>query len=132
MAYGVHLELFAGGRVLVVPAGIGVRPPRVRDGARVRGGQCELGLRTLEPTGLVAVTAGVATPTLGTLFAIWGQPLSPGRMAGFSGSVAAWVDGARWRGDPARISLGRHVQVVVEVGRPLIPPHARYSFPPGY
>lgn len=61
-----------------------------------------------------------------------GQPLSPGSMAGFSGAVAAWVDGARWPGDPARIPLRRNVQVVVEVGRPLIPPHARYGFPPGY
>jgi len=68
VAYGVHLEL-GGGRVLVVPAGIGVRPPLVRDGGRLRGGQCELRLRTLEPTGLIAVAAGSGTPTLGALFA---------------------------------------------------------------
>jgi len=130
--YGVHLELFAAGRVVVVPAGIGVRPPLLRDGAEVRGGRCVLRLRTLEPTGLIAVGAGAGTPTLGTLFAVWGQPLSPARMAGFVGRVRAWLGGGRWHGDPAAIPLRRHAQVVVEVGIPPIPPHSRSGFPPGY
>src|SRR5438094_8468940 len=46
--FGVHLELFARGRVVVVPAGIGVAAPRRRVGAFVRPGGCSYPARTLE------------------------------------------------------------------------------------
>src|SRR5438046_2534422 len=46
--FGVHLELFANRRVVIVPAGIGMAPPLVRDGAYVRGGRCSYALRTRE------------------------------------------------------------------------------------
>src|SRR2546429_7199887 len=36
--FGAHLELFAAGRVVLVAPGIGIAPPRVREGAYVRGG----------------------------------------------------------------------------------------------
>ena len=49
--FGVHLELFAAGRVVIVPAGIGVAPPWRRDGAYVRSGRCSYAARTREPTG---------------------------------------------------------------------------------
>ena len=52
MRFRVHLELFARGLVLLVPAGIGVAPPVERDGAYVLGGRCLYPLRTREPTGV--------------------------------------------------------------------------------
>src|SRR5205809_8095637 len=36
--YAAHREIFANRRDLVIPAGIGVAPPRVRSGAYVKGG----------------------------------------------------------------------------------------------
>lgn len=125
----VHLELFAHGEVVVVPAGIGVAPPRVRDGAYVRGGSCRYPLWTEEPTGLVdAARAGL---TLGDLFAIWGRPLGEDRLAGFRAPVRAWLGGRRWPRDPRAIPLTRHAQIVVQAGAPVVTPHAAYRFPPG-
>jgi hypothetical protein len=128
-AYAIHLELYANHRVLPVPAGIGIAPPQRRQGAYVRAGACVYAVRTHEPTGVVVVGRGRA-PTLGTLFAVWGQPLSGHRLAGFGGAVRAFLGGRPWPGPPARIPLTRHAEIVLEVGRPL-PPHRSYLFPPG-
>jgi hypothetical protein len=126
--YGAHLELFAAKRVVLIPSGIGIAPPRSRDGARVRGGRCSYPLRTHEPTGVIEVAAPGLT--LGDLFAVWGQPLSRRRMAGFRGDVRAYVGGRPWRRAPQAIPLSRHAQIVLEVGG-LVPPHRTYLFPSG-
>jgi hypothetical protein len=127
--FGVHLELFAARRVMIVAPGIGVAPPRRRVGAYVRGGRCTYPARTREPTGVIEVEAG-APRRLGDLFALWGQPLAPRRLAGFRGRVEAYVGGRPWTGDPRAIPLTRHAQIVLEVGGH-VPPHRRYHFPPG-
>ncbi len=127
--FGVHVELFANRRAAIVPAGIGIAPPLRRDGPYVRGGRCSYPLRTREPTGVVEVVRG-ARLTLGTLFSIWGQSLSPVRLAGFRGRVHAFVGGRPWRGDPRSIPLSRHAQIVLEVGG-YVPPHASFLFRKG-
>jgi hypothetical protein len=128
---GAHVELIVKGRVVLVPGGVGVAPPQRRRGAYVFSGRCSYAVRTREPTGLVEVAPQPGPPvTLGELFAVWGQPLGPRRLAGFSGGVATWVNGHRHRADPRSVALIRHAVVVLEVGR-RIPPHAGYSFPPG-
>lgn len=128
-AYGVHLDLYARRLVLPVPAGIGVGPPQRRSGAYVLGGACAYPIRTYEPTGVVVIDAG-RDPALATLFAVWGQPLSTTRLAGFHGSVLAFVDGHRWRGGPGAIRLTRHAEVVIEIDG-YLPPHPSYRFEPG-
>jgi hypothetical protein len=125
--FGVHLELFARRQVVIVPAGIGVARPSRTSFGRVRPGGCTYPLRTLDPTGVIEV-GGRAT--LDEFFAVWGHPLSPSRIAGFRGQVLAFVGGKRWRGDPRKIPLTRHAQIVLEVGG-YVPPHPRYLFPPG-
>src|SRR5690348_10087137 len=128
-AYGVHLDLYANRLVVPIPAGIGVAPPQRRAGAYVLGGACTYPLRTYEPTGVVVLDAG--TPrTLQQLFAVWGQPLSAGSVAGFHGSVRAFLNGRRWRGSPGAIPLARHAEIVLEIGG-YVPPHPRYRFGPG-
>jgi hypothetical protein len=122
-----HVELFARGRVVVVPAGIGLGPPRRRDGAYVREGGCRYALWTDEPTGLIRMSRGDLR--LGDLFAVWGRPLSRTRLAGWRGPVVAHVDGRRWHADPRAIPLRRHAQIVIQVGGPVLAPHARYGFP---
>jgi hypothetical protein len=127
--FGVHVELIANRRSAVVPAGIGIRPPLQRDGPYVRGGRCSYPLRTREPTGVVEVVRGTQL-TLGTLFSLWGQPLSPTRLAGFHGRVQAFVGGRLRRGDPRSIPLSRHAQIVLQVGGH-VPPHAFFLFRKG-
>jgi hypothetical protein len=126
--FGVHLELFGGRRVVLIPPGIGIARPRDRRGAYVSGGRCSYPLRTREPTGVVEVAAPSAT--LADLFAVWGQPLSRTRMAGFRGRVHAYVNGRAFTGAPGRIPLRPHAQIVLEVGG-YVRPHASYRFPPG-
>jgi hypothetical protein len=130
---GVHVEVFAADRVLLLPAGIGVKPPRAMLDGRVISARCYGTLVTLDPTGLVLLRPGAGL-TLGTLFRSWGQPLSPTRLTSFSApagtSVAVFVNGKRWPGAPADVPLTRHAEVVLEVG-PHVPPHPSYAFPAG-
>jgi hypothetical protein len=127
----VHVELFAERRVLLLPPGIGMAPPLTRRGAAVTGARCSYALRTTDPTGVVELVAA-ARPTLGDLFAVWGQPLSARRLAGFRARpgdlVKAWVDGRRWHGEVRSLPLRDRGQVVVEIGG-YVPPHASYLFP---
>jgi hypothetical protein len=131
--FGFHLEVFARGRVVIVPPGIGVAAPRTREGAYVRPRGCSYPVRTLEPTGVVEVRRG-ARLTLGDVFAVWGQPLSATRLVGFStrrsAPVRAYVAGQRWRGSLRSIPLRRHAQIVLELGR-YIPPHSAFVFRSG-
>ena len=125
-----HLELFAQRRVVLVPAGIGVEPPRVRDGMRISGGRCRYPAATVDPTGVIEVDAGRRV-SLGQLFAVWGRPLGAHRLLSWRGRpVLAFVDGHRHRGDPRSILLWRHAQVVLEVGG-YVPPHRVYRYAPG-
>lgn len=130
---GVHVELFAANRVVLVASGIGTKPPRSYSEGRISGAGCYGELVTLEPTGVVLVRPG-AHPPLANLFRSWGQPLTARRLASFTESgpdgVRVYVDGHRWLGPPAQVPLVAHSEIVLEIG-PYVPPHSRYTFPPG-
>jgi hypothetical protein len=130
---GLHVEVFAANQVLLLPAGIGTRPPRSTLDGRITAARCYGSLVTLDPTGVVLVRPGAAL-TLGTLFRAWGVPLTRTRLASFTAAagtqVEVYVDGKRWTGEPGRVPLTRHAEIVAEVG-PLVPPHASYVFPAG-
>jgi len=121
----VHVELFAHGRVVIVPAGIGLRGAR-RTLGRIVAARCRAGAWTLDPTGVVRLERQT---TLGAVFAVWGQPLGPARLLGFRGEVRVFRNGHRMPGDPRALALRDRDQVVLEIGR-YVPPHVRYRFPP--
>ena len=129
--FGVHVELFAYGRVVVVPAGIGVSEPADRRHGIVVPRGCTYPARTLTPTGVVEVARGWRLALL-DLFRLWGQRLGQNRMAGFhsTGPVVAFVNGRPWLGDPRLIPLTRHAQIVLELGG-YVPPHPTFLFPRG-
>jgi hypothetical protein len=127
---GVHLELFADDRVVLFAAGIGTRPPRERFAGRISDAACWGPLATIDPTGLVLLRPGVEA-TVGDVFALWGQPLTPRRAASFRGTVRVYVNGDRVTGDPRAVPLRRHDNIVLQVG-PYVPPHADYTFPEPY
>jgi hypothetical protein len=130
---GVHVEVFAADRVVLIAAGIGTRPPRRFLEGRISSASCYGELVTLDPTGLVLVRPG-SHAVLADLFRSWGQPLSTTRLASFSasagGSVSVFVDGRRWSGSPGAVPLRPHSEIVLEVG-PYVPPHSVYTFPLG-
>jgi hypothetical protein len=128
--FGVHVELFAANRVMLVAAGIGVRPPLRFDAGRIAHARCYGDLVTLEPTGVVQVRPG-SRLHVSDLFRSWGQPLSRRRLATFPArSVTVFVDGRLWHRDPGALPLAPHSEVVLEAG-PFVPPHQSYTFPPG-
>jgi hypothetical protein len=132
--YGVHVEVFGANRVVIVPAGIGVRPPVRVSGGRVSSAGCYGSLVTVEPTGVVLVRPG-SRLLLSDLFRSWGVPLSARRVASFvaprAGQIAVFVGGRGWSGAPGGVPLTRHAEIVVEAG-PRVPPHSSYTFPPGW
>jgi hypothetical protein len=129
----VHVEVFASNRVVLIPAGIGTRPPLSFSSGRISSAGCYGELLTLEPTGWCWSLG--ARLLLEDLFRSWGQPLSARRLASFTAPkadrVRVYVDGRRWRGAVARVPLRAHPEIVLEIG-PYVPPHAAYTFPPGY
>jgi hypothetical protein len=130
---GVHVEVFAANRVLLLPAGIGARRPWAKLEGRIISAPCYGALVTLDPTGLVLVRPGYRL-TLADLFRSWGEPLSRTRLTSFSApagaQVAVFVDGRRWDAAPTSVPLAPHAEIVLEVG-PHVPPHSSYAFPPG-
>jgi len=128
--YGVHVELFAADRVVLVAAGIGARGPLHWFDGRISSARCYGDLVTVEPTGVVLVRPG-ARLTVAALFRAWGQPLTARRLASFTGSgVRVFVGARRWPGPPGSVPLTRHAEIVLEIG-PMVPPHSTYTFPPG-
>ncbi len=131
--HGVHVELFAADRVVVIAAGIGVRRPVRFSAGRISAARCYGAMVTVEPTGVVLLRPG-ARLTLGDLFRAWGQPLSTDRAGPFAAGrgdrVRVYTSGNRRLGDPATVPLTVHGEIVVEVGA-RVPPHAAYTFPPG-
>lgn len=131
--HGVHVELFAADRVVVIAAGIGVRGPVRFSAGRISVARCYGAMVTVEPTGVVLLRPGVRL-TLGDLFRAWGQPLSADRAGPFAARrgdrVRVYTSGHRRPGDPARVPLTVHGEIVVEVGA-RVPPHTAYTFPPG-
>ena len=128
----VHVEVFAANRVVIVPAGIGTRPPRTLSDARIPAASCYGDLVTLDPTGVVLVRTQRHL-TLADLFRSWGEPLTPTRLASFSAPagarIAVFIDGRPWHGPPGRAPLTPDAEIVLEVG-PHVPPHTTFTFPP--
>ena len=120
----VHVELFAAGRVVIVPAGIGVRGGSGRFG-RITAARCRGSVWTTDPTGVVHFEGA---RKLGSLFSAWGRTLWPSRLLSFRGPVRVYRNGVGVGGDPRRVVLHDRDQLVLEVG-PYIPPHRSYRFP---
>lgn len=121
-----HLALFVDGKQVQIPAFIGMAPTPQ--------GGCLYWLHTHGPDGIIHVEAGSPDNpggghyTLGNFFDIWGQPLSGNQVGPFKGPVTAYVNGVQYIGDPKAIPLQSHKQIVLEVGKPVVPPPI-YSFP---
>ncbi len=109
----VHLELFAHGRAIVIPAGIGA---------------CSDPVRTRTPTGIVELTRNQLS--LGDLFRVWRRPLGARRLLSFRSRspVRAYVDGRRVQTPVRAIALRPGAEIVVELGSYVVP-HASFLFP---
>lgn len=113
-----HLALFAAGKPVTIPEDIG-RPALT---------PCLYWIHTHTTDGIIHVESPkVRTFTLGEVFDVWGQPLSataagPARFA--RGGLRVFLNGRRYTGDPRKIELAQHTDIVLEAGPPYAPPAA--------
>jgi len=125
-----HLTLFVDGKARAIPAGIGVWPPIGPQNYRygqfgVTGRNCLTWLSTRYADGLIHVESSEKRSfVLGDFFRVWGQPLGRTRVGPARGAVTAIVNRRVWTGDPRRIPLRSHMQIQLEVGRPLVAPQS--------
>ena len=98
-------------------------PPNVGQPA---GKRCIYWLHTHTPDGFIHIEAPQDRSfTLGDFFSIWGQPLT--KKSAATAHVAkresqkVWVNGKAYTGDPRKIPLTAHADIVIQVG----PPHKK-------
>jgi hypothetical protein len=118
-----HLDVFADGRSVTVPGGIGVLPT------------CVYWLHTTADNGLITIGSPEArTFVLGDFFDIWGAPLTGGRLLSFGVSadrpLRAFVDGRLTAGDPRAIELKDGREIALVLGRSPRTVPASFRFPP--
>jgi hypothetical protein len=120
--YHAHLTILYQGANIAVPQNIGIT------------GTCLYWLHTHDQSGIIHVEAPAdqknRTFTLGDFFQVWGQPLSSTKVATLTirsdQKLIAYVDGKVYEGDPSKIPLKSHQNIVLEVTPPVQDP------PPGY
>ncbi len=121
-----HLAVFVNGAPQSIPYGIGVVTPEVTQtalGPFAEATRCYYWLHTHAGDGVIHVESPTRREyTLGDFFAIWGQPLSGQRVGPVTGTVAVYVNGTRYAGDPRAIVLTEHEDIQLDVGTPVVPP----------
>ncbi|MHB8695298.1 MAG: hypothetical protein ACYDHH_29065 [Solirubrobacteraceae bacterium] len=124
-----HLDLYVNGHHLTVPALIGIDArQRYLDP-----------LHTHDPSGIIHIESPTKTDyTLGQFFAVWGVRLTRicigGLCSGTDKELRAWVNGKPVNGDPSRILLQAHQEIVLAYGTSSQVPStipSRYAFPAG-
>jgi len=112
-----HLVIFDHGKQVDIPNNVGQVPMR----------RCLYWLHTHTPDGIIHIEAPKDLSfTLGDFFAVWGQPLTKTQAASAKATAKAplrvWVDGKPYKGDPAKIKLSAHTDVVIQAGPPFQAP----------
>jgi len=112
-----HLVIFDHGKQVNIPPNVG------QPGGR----RCIYWVHTHTPDGIIHIEAPKDRSfTLGDFFKVWGQPLSKTQAATAKGSakvpLKVWVNGKPYSGDPTKIKLDAHADIVIEAGPPFPKP----------
>jgi hypothetical protein len=112
-----HLAIFDHGKAITIPQYVGIP----------QGAQCIYWLHTHTPDGIIHVEAPFDRSfTLGDFFAVWGQPLDAKHVASAvakrGNQLRVWVNGTRYAGDPKKIPLTAHEDIIIQVGPPFVKP----------
>jgi hypothetical protein len=123
--YHAHVTMLYKGQPVLIPAQTGIV-----------GSKCFYWMHTHTTSGIIHIEAPKTSSsrqfTLGDFFQIWNQPLTSKQVTTFpigkDDEVKVWVDGKPYTGDPRKIVLKSHTQVVLEVGPPLTDPPPTYDW----
>ena len=112
-----HLVIFDHGHEVAIPPNVG----------QPAGKRCIYWLHTHTPDGVIHIEAPLDRSfTLGDFFAVWGEPLTKSTAAtaraAKGASLKVWVDGKPYIGDPRKIALNPHTDIVIEAGPPFPKP----------
>jgi hypothetical protein len=130
-----HLDVYVNGKPVLVPAGLGIDTtnPGVHlfntNGMPAYGGinppcdtPCISPLHTHDVTGILHTESATRKyNTLGQAFIEWNVPLSPTCVSTYcqpKTSMAVYVNGAKFTGDPRTIPLSNFQQITVVIGTP--------------
>jgi len=116
-----HLDVFAHGKRVVVPAGIGIAEQFISP------------LHTHDASGVIHVESpAVRSFSLAEFFGVWGVRLTTTCLAGECGAAKLhlFVNGKRVV-DPNRVILELHQEITVASGPPPKPVPSSYRFPSG-
>lgn len=139
-----HLDVFVDGDPQLVPSAIGLDvsqlETRTIDGETVVAGfgqlcdrPCVSPLHTHTENGILHTESAEAEPnTLGQFFTEWGVRLTKRCVGGYckpDTSIAVYLDGERFRGDPRGIELLDQREIAIVIGEPpaTIPSTADFS-----
>lgn len=108
-----HLALFQNGRAVTIPSSVGIPA----------GLGCLYWVHTHSNDGLIHIEAPVTRAfTLGDFFDIWGKDLTPsvadGVRAAKGARLTVSVNGKPYAGDPRRIVLKDHQEILIAAGAP--------------
>jgi hypothetical protein len=143
-----HLDVFIDGNAVLVPAGIGINvtDPAVQhgqwNGGPAHGGiagcsqPCISPLHTHDQSGVIHTESATSTPNrLGQFFTEWDVPFTAscvGQYCQPATPIAIYVDGGKYAGNPADISLTNHKEIAVVIGSaPKAIPSSWPSWAPG-
>jgi hypothetical protein len=112
-----HLVIFDHGKQVSIPNNVG----------QPAGRPCIYWLHTHTPDGIIHIEAPLDRSfTLGDFFKVWGQPIGRTQAASARATpkspLRVWVNGTPYKGDPAKIKLSAHTDIVIEAGPPFLPP----------
>jgi hypothetical protein len=124
-----HLDIYTDGKHQTVPAGAGIDLQ----------GRFIAPLHTHDASGVVHIESPIDYDyTLGQFLGAWGLRLSKTCIGGLCNTgdktLRAWVDGKPFTGDPTRIVLKAHEEIVLAYGTPAELPNpipSSYKFPSG-
>jgi len=120
-----HLVILDHGKTTPIPASIGIPA----------GKRCIYWVHTHTPDGIIHIEAPLDRSfTLGDFFMIWGEPLTRSQVATAKApkgeSLKVWVNGKQYKGDPRKIPLVAHADIVIQAGPPFSKPAAFTAWGP--
>jgi hypothetical protein len=116
-----HLDVYVDGKHVTVPAGIGIQPSDYLTT-----------LHTHDSAGIIHLESPTAENySLGQFFGVWGVKLTSQCVGGACGGVKLYVNGKLHKGDPAKLVLKAHQELVLVVGKGPKKIPKSYNFAPG-
>lgn len=130
----VHVALYVKGKMMRLPAGIGITKPRLLE--KFSNGHfydvgpydCLYWLHTHVADGIIHVESpGRRNFTFGEFFDIWNQPLGPNQVGPAKGKVVVFENGKKLLGNPRLTPLIPHANIQIDVGKPSVP-YQKFDF----